>query len=85
MEKENKKEELKKLLWVVWKFLVIPALYSIAMWASLVVCLFLIFGDLWRAAGIVSSFVLFYMIRAEFTKEFFGDRNHGLQEQTQRK
>ena len=74
---------IKDVVYVVWRLIVIPVLYIFSMWLSLVAGVTLIFGDPIRAAGIVSSFTLFYIIQSEFYKEFLGNR-HGIQEQKKR-
>ena len=88
MKTESKEEKktpsaFQQMLYVVFHALIVPALFAFFMWAFTIVGVFLIIGDLWRAAGIVSAFTLVYIIRAEFYKEFYGNR-HGIQEQTQR-
>lgn len=85
MTKQDKvQNEFKQVLLIIWKFVIVPGLYALLMWASLIAAAFLVLGDLWQAAGFVSAITLYFITQAEFKKEFFGARNYGIQEQKKR-
>lgn len=80
---KDRREYYSLVATIVFRKVIVPLLYVIAMWASLVSALFLVFEDMMRAAGIVSAIALFQIINVEFNKEFFGSRN-AIQKQSKR-
>ena len=74
------------VLKMIYQRIIVPFLYVFTMWLFLGVGVSLLTKDFYQGFGAVSAFVIFYVVRDQFYREFFGRNNlDAVQKQTKGK